>query len=129
MKRVIWYGILITGLVLICLPVFAQGLFPGLEIRTMQNWFITFGVGAIFTVIWYVVRRWIAIIDSLQKSVNMLAVDTRLDSQKGAANEMELKILKKRTNKIFDWAHKHDNLHAKCPHCPETDNDLNEPEI
>ena len=119
MKRVIWYGILITGLVLICLPVFAQGVFPGLEVRDMTNWMITFATGAVFTILWYLIKRWIGVVDDLRKSVESLTLETKLHRQEAGAYGKDINILKNVTNGLIDFKNKHIQLHAKCRTCPE----------
>ena len=130
MKRVIWYGILITGLVLICLPAFAQGLFPGLEVRDMKNWLMTFAVGAAFTVLWYAVKRYIDTvdkknemlmreIDKLSVAVVSLTLETKLHRKESNGYDKDINILKNVTNALTDFKNKHIQFHAKCRICPE----------
>jgi len=124
MKRLIGYGSLATGYLLISLPLYAQGLFPGIQIESTKTWVFTFATGAIFTVLWYVVRRFVNVIDSLNKSVIHLTTETRLDRQNNSAMNTDLKIIKKRLNGIDDWRNKHNLLHAKCPSCPDDNNHI-----
>ena len=119
MNKWAWYGILAVGLTLICLPAFAQGLFPGLEVRDMKNWMITFAVGAVFTVFWYLIKRWIGVIDDLRKSVESLTMETKLHRQEATHYGVDIKMLKSVTNGLVDFKNKHINLHAKCRVCPE----------
>ena len=122
MNRMWWYVILGVGLTTISLPLFAQGLFPGVEIRSMSNWLVTFGVGAIFTVLWYMVKRWIDAIDSLQKSVYQLTTETKLHRQEASGYCKDINILKRRQNITTNWIHHHEKLHAKCTQCPDNTN-------
>jgi hypothetical protein len=122
MKRLIGYGSLVVGYVLISLPLYAQGLFPGIQIESMKTWMVTFAVGAIFTVLWYVVKRFVNVIDELNKSVVYLTTETRLDRQNNSAMFTDMKIIKKRLNGIDDWRNKHNLLHARCELCPDEDN-------
>lgn len=126
MKRVISYVVLVVGLTLISLPLYAQGLFPGLEVRDMKNWLITFAIGAVFTVFWYVIKRWIQLVDDLNKSVQTLTTETKMHRQEALGYKSDIKILKRRGNIVSNWIHQHDNLHAKCPNCPDNNVTFNE---
>ena len=128
MKQWLWYGTLGAGLLMTSAPVWAQGLFPGLEVRDMSNWFLTFFVAAVFTIMWYLVRRWIDLTDDVRKAVNKLTLESRLHRQEAGQYGVDINILKKRANRHTDWIHRHNKLHAKCGRCPEIENDLNEVE-
>lgn len=128
MIKRLWYGVLAVGMLLISSPVWAQGLFPGLEIRDMSQWFLTFFVAAVFSIMWWMIRRWIGFTDELRKSVDGLTLETRLHRQEAGQYSTDINILKRRVNRHTDWMHRHNKIHARCPSCPEIENDLNEAE-
>jgi hypothetical protein len=126
MKRLIIYLSLPVGLLLITLPLYAQGLFPGIEHRDMRMWGFTFFVGAVFTILWYMLKRWITLVDRLNDSVGLLSHETKLHRVEASQYGVDINILKRRMNKITDWCNKHNLIHAKCKHCPDTPNNISD---
>jgi len=123
MKKAIIYLSLPLGLLLISLPLLAQGLMPGVQIDSLKTWAITFFVGASFMVIWYMIKRWIALTDRLNDSIGILSHETKMHRQEALVYAKDIDILKKRVNGFNDWRNKHNLIHAKCPNCPEIPND------
>jgi hypothetical protein len=123
MKRLIIYLSLPVGLLLITMPLYAQGLFPGVEYRDMKTWAFTFVISAMFMVLWYMVKRWITLVDRLNDSVGLLSHETKLHRVESTQFGVDINILKRRMNKFNDWCNKHNIIHAKCPHCPDIPND------
>ena len=113
-----WYVALGLGLVVSSVPAWAQGLFPGLEVDNLSNWLLTFFIGAVFTVIWYMIKRWISVTDDLKRSVEWLTMETKLHRQEASQYGTDIKVLKKRANGIDDWINKHLHDHAHCDFCP-----------
>ncbi len=124
MKKVAIYGSLLAGLMAISAPLYAQGLFPGVEIRSMQAWIITFGLGILWTIMWFVVKRFIGVVDNLNAAVMGLTRESLTHRGEASRYGTDINILKRRANKCTDWINKHNLLHAKCPMCPDEKNDL-----
>ncbi len=124
MRRCLVYISLPCGLALISMPLYAQGLFPGVEVGSLKTWLITFGIGAMFTILWYMIRRWINLVDDLGKSLAGLTLEMKMHRSEANQYGTDINILKRRVNRINDWCNKHNIIHAKCPSCPEYANEI-----
>ena len=123
-RSVVLYAAWVIGLVMMSLPLTAQSLFPGIgSDPDMTTWAIMFVAGATFTVIMYVVKRWMQAMDKLAESVERLAKESIKSREWKRAVDKDLGIKKKWLNQHRDWIHKHIRVHASCSECPEI-NDL-----
>lgn len=77
-----------------------------------------FAAGAAFTILMYVIQRWMKAMDKLADSVQGLAIESAKAREWKKSTDKDLNILKKRQNVFNDWKNKHENKHALCPSCP-----------
>ena len=125
-KTVVLYVSSFVGPMFLTLAARAQELFPPIiEPNGLKSWFIAFGVGAVFTVAFWLVKRFITTWDELIKSVQAIRIDIadskgmdKLMIEQIKNNTLEQNKLANRVNGHDDWRNKHEKYHAHCDHCP-----------
>jgi hypothetical protein len=131
MKRLLGYGSLVAGYVLISLPLYAQGLFPIINPDGNKWWILA--VSIVFTVVWFLITRRISIQDETDKQTRAILVDLKenvkdLNYEHRQTREMlkhmaeKIIPLEKQVSRHNHWINGHAITHAKCPSCPDDDN-------
>jgi len=114
------------GPMLLTLVAQTQAPFPSLgDASNLKNWFITFGVGAVFTVAFWLIKRFINASDNLVQSVRSLELTVGKSKEREKMIMAQISNVVSEQNKLAnrvnghdDWRNKHDNYHAHCDHCP-----------
>ena len=119
-KTVVLYVSSFVGPMFLTLAARAQELFPPIiEPNGLKSWFIAFGVGAVFTVAFWLVKRFLTAWDELNKSVQSIQLSIansegreKLMMAQIVNNTAEQNKLANRVNGHGDWMHKHEKDHA-----------------
>ena len=119
-KTVVLYVSSFVGPMFLTLAARAQELFPPIiEPNGLKSWFIAFGVGAVFTVAFWMVKRFLTAWDDLNKSVQAIQIDIadskgidKLMIEQIKNNTHEQNLLANRVNAHVEWMHQHEKDHA-----------------